>query len=106
MEKFCVAATLLWASALPAFADAIDGTWCSVLGRVVIEGPKITLSTKSATAGQYSRHQFLYTVPEGEEHAGDKVYMQLMDEEDMTSYTIKDSKVVDPTDWKRCVATS
>ena len=104
MLKYALLFCLLFPTA--AFADAIDGSWCSASGHVDIEGPKITLSTKSTTAGQYSRHQFLYTVPEGEEHAGDKVYMQLMGEENMTSYTVKDSKAIDPVDWKRCAATS
>ncbi len=104
MLKYVLTFFLVFPTA--AFADAIDGSWCSTAGHVDIDGPKITLSSKSATAGQYSRHQFLYTVPEGEEHAGDKVYMQLMGEEDMTSYTVKDSKAVDPVDWKRCAATS
>ena len=104
MLKYAVIFCLLFPAA--ASADALDGSWCSTAGHVDIDGSKITLSTKSTTAGQYSRHQFLYTVPEGEEHAGDKVYMQLMSEEDMTSYTVKDSKAVDPVDWKRCAATS
>ena len=103
MLKYAVFSFLVPSAAL---ADAIDGSWCSAAGHVDIEGPKITLSTKSTIAGQYSRHQFLYTVPDGEEHAGDKVYMQLMGEENMTSYTIKEQKAVDPLDWKRCAATS
>lgn len=104
MLKYALIFWLLFPTA--ALADAIDGTWCSADAHVDIEGPKITLSTKSTIAGQYSRHQFLYTVPEGEEHAGDKIYMQLMGEDEMTSYTVKDSKAVDPLDWKRCAATS
>jgi hypothetical protein len=90
-----------------AFADAIDGSWCNSAGaHISIEGPKISLSPKTTIEGQYARHEFLYTVPAGEDHAGDVIYMRLRGEEDMTSFTVKDGKGVDPVDWKRCAVTS
>ncbi len=105
MLKFALAFCLLFPAT--AFADAIDGTWCSENGgHVAIEGPKISLSGKAAIDGKYSRHEFLYTVPAGEDQAGDQVYMRLRGEEDMTSYTIKNDKAEDPVNWKRCAATS
>ncbi len=100
---------LLFLFLLPtaAFADKIDGIWCSEAGgRVDIEGTKISLSGKAAFDGQYARHEFLYTVPVGEDHAGDQIYMHLQGEENMTSVTVKDGQGVDPVAWKRCAATS
>ena len=105
MLKCAFALCLLFPSA--AFADAIDGTWCNEQGgHVAIEGPKISLSGKPAFDGQYARHEFLYTVPVGEDHAGDQIYMRLMGEENMTSFTVKDGKGEDPVAWKRCAQTS
>jgi len=92
--------------ATPALADRIDGQWCAGVQRVEINGPKISLGGKPAFDGQYSRHEFAYTVPAGEEHAGDQIYMRLRGEEDMTSFTIKDNEAVEPVDWKRCQAIS
>ena len=90
-----------------ALADRIDGSWCNGSGgHVSIDGSKITLSPKTTIDGQYSRHEFLYTVPQGEDHAGDVIYMRLRGEEDMTSVTVKDGQGVDPIDWKRCAVTS
>ena len=106
MKIFPLAAFVICFLTIPAFADRIDGSWCSAAGHVDIDGPKISLSSKTTIDGQYSRHEFLYTVPVGEEHAGDQIYMRLRDEEDMTSYTIKDKNPVDPVEWKRCAATS
>ena len=90
-----------------ALADRIDGNWCTgSTQRIEINGPKISLNNRPAFDGQYSRHEFLYTVPAGEDHAGDQVYLRLRGEEDMTSYTIKNNEAVDPVEWKRCQAIS
>ena len=88
-------------------ADVIDGSWCSETGEhVSIEGPKITLEGKTSFEGKYARHEFRYTVPEGEVHAGDQIDMRLRDEEDMTSFTTKDGQNTAPVAWKRCAETS
>ena len=90
-----------------AYADKIDGAWCNEQGgHIEIDGPKITLSDKTTFQGQYARHFFLYTVPAGEAQAGAQIYLQLRDEEDMTSFTVKDGQNVDPVAWKRCAETS
>jgi hypothetical protein len=107
MFRIILLAATLICLCTAARADAIDGTWCSDKGgHVAIVGPKITLSGKTTFTGQYARHVFIYTVPAGEEHPGDQIYMRLQGEEDMTSYTIKDDHAVDPVAWKRCVETS
>ena len=105
MFKYLFAFLLLLPTA--ALADKIDGMWCNEAGgRVDIDGPKISLSGKAAFDGQYSRHEFLYTVPTGEDHAGDQIYMRLMGEENMTSFTMKEGKGIEPVAWKRCAQTS
>ena len=105
MFKYSIAFCLLLPTS--AYADRIDGTWCTgAATRVEINGPKISLGGKPAFDGTYTRHQFIYIVPEGEANAGDKVYMQVLGDEDMSSYTVKENKAVDPLDWKRCQATS
>ncbi len=107
MFKIVLAIIVLALAPLPAFADAIDGLWCSEKGdHVSIEGPKITLAGKTSFEGRYARHEFLYTVPEGQDHAGDQIYMRLHDEEDMTSFTIKNGQNTEPVAWKRCAETS
>ncbi len=103
--SFAVAAFLVFPTL--AYADKIDGSWCNGSGgHVAIDGPKITLSPKTTIDGQYRRHEFLYTVPAGEDHAGDTIYMRLLDEEDMISTTVKDGQGVEPIAWKRCAVTS
>jgi len=96
------------AIATPAFADAIDGSWCSTKGdHVDIEGPKIITPAKNVVQGQYRRHEFLYKVPMGEPDADQMIYMQLLDETDMQSFVIqKDGKPGAQQNWKRCTVTS
>ena len=104
MRKLLTAFFLLLPTA--AYADKIDGAWCVGASRVEINGSHIALGGKPAFEGQYARHEFRYTVPEGEPNAGDQIYLRLRGEEDMTSFTIKDGNAVDPIDWKRCKETS
>lgn len=105
MLKYLITFCVFFPSA--AFADRIDGSWCTgAAQRVEINGPKISIGGKPVIDGTYTRHQFLYTVPNGEEHAGDKVYMQVLGDEDMSSYRMRDNKAVDLLDWKRCQAVS
>ena len=107
MFRFLASSAFLLLLASQAFADAIDGSWCNGAGgHISIDGPKITLSPTITIDGQYTRHEFLYTVPPGEDHAGDQIYMRLQDEEDMTSFTVKDGKGANPVAWKRCAQTS
>ena len=105
MRKILTAFFLLLPTA--AFADKIDGAWCTgVNTRIEINGPQISLGGKPGFDGVYKRHEFTYTVPASEDHAGDQIYMRLLNDENMTSFTIKDSKPVDPVEWKRCQSTS
>lgn len=89
----------------PAQADAIDGTWCAVDGRIMeIHGPAITTPGGTETIGTYSRHAFSYEVPEGEAGAGATVRMALMSE-DIVHLTVGD-RAGEPEVWQRCDTTS
>ena len=71
-----------FATAKPAFADAIDGEWCSPQGEnLVIDGPQIRIPSGKTIQGQYQRHEFAYQVPEGEADYGQVIYMNLINEE-------------------------
>lgn len=95
------------AAAPPARADAIDGEWCSAKGQnLMIAGPKIRLPSGREIEGRYRRHEFAYRIPPGEENAGDFVYLQLLDEEDMLFRLIHGGQPGEPEQWKRCNVTS
>lgn len=91
--------------AIPARADAIDGTWCAVDGRIMeIHGPAITTPGGIETIGSYSRHAFSYEIPAGEAGAGATVSMSLMSE-DIVHLTVGD-RPGEPEVWQRCETTS
>lgn len=104
MRKYLVLVFLMISNV--AYADRIDGFWCSAAGRIEVDGPKLTLPDGTTIDGHYSRHEFRYTVPEGQPQAGDQIDMRLRSEQDMTSFTLRDQAASDPLDWKRCQATS
>ena len=106
-------ATMIFAAmgaASPAFADRIDGDWCSAKGeRLSINGPTIVTPGGASLPGRYDRHNFSYTVPVPEKHAGATVTMSQQNEQTMLlrRSSISDGKsgAVLET-WKRCEATS
>ena len=64
------------ASVHPAFADSIDGEWCSSTGRrVVIEGSRLTSPKRVVFQGDYAKYSVRFTMPEGEPDAGSAVTM-------------------------------
>ncbi len=67
----------------PAWADVIDGDWCAVNdGRhMSIRGPEIVTPAGTRMQGNYTRHSFLYVVPQAEPDAGQTVAMILINEE-------------------------
>ncbi len=64
-------------------ADVIDGDWCAVNdGRhFSIKGPEIVTPAGTKMQGNYTRHSFLYVVPQAEPGAGQTVAMLLVNEE-------------------------
>src|SRR5579871_4271504 len=67
--------------AAPAFADTIDGNWCSAGGRrIVISGPAIVTPGGTHMTGNYSRHFFSYEAPASDPEQGQRVAMTLLNE--------------------------
>lgn len=84
-----------------AFADAIDGRWCSPEGKSLeIEGPRLLTPGGARIDGNYSRHAFTYVSPAGEEAGGSTIYMVLLGEETMEVRA--GNPVGKPVTWKRC----
>lgn len=102
LSALVIAAAAL--SAGPAFADAIDGTWCKGDGRnMQISGPRILTPAGAEILGQYSRHAFSYVV--GQTDAGATVSMVLVNE---TTIHLRRDGGAAPTPpeayevWRRC----
>lgn len=86
-----------------AFADAIDGDWCSAEGKHFrIAGPAITTPAGTRTTGVYSRHAFSYVVPTGDPGAGASIAMRLLNEEEVLVSVAGGAPVM----WRRCEFTS
>ena len=94
-----VAFATLFLTGAPAFADSIDGHWCSGDGRhIQISGVRITTSSGVQMEGSYTRHTFAYVAPAAEPEAGGTVNMQLMGE---TRVSVQ-AAGGDARIWKRC----
>jgi hypothetical protein len=94
-------------SGAAAHADAIDGEWCSPRGqRLAIAGPDITIPSGAALKGNYSRHRFAYTAPAGDPESGADILMELLDEETMKHYVVRDGAIGQAEVWRRCEVTS
>lgn len=92
-------AALLSLASAPAWADAIDGEWCSTDGkRLAIAGPAIVTPGGTKMTGNYDRHGFDFVIPAGEPGAGQKMIMVLLGEELMQSRIGASA----PLSWKRC----
>jgi hypothetical protein len=67
-----------------AWADAIDGNWCFADGRrLSIQGADLVTPGGKYMTGDYDRHAFAYVAPDGENSAGSKVFMVLIDDDTM-----------------------
>jgi hypothetical protein len=90
--------------ATAAKADVIDGDWCHDDGRrFSIRGPTIITPAGQRTQGQYTRHSFRYTAPEGAPEAGLDISMLLLNE-----LTVRLQPGTDgtPQIWHRCKPTT
>lgn len=91
----------------PALADRIDGDWCDGKGgHIFIDGPKIRIPSGKVIAGDYDRHAFRYTGPDGDPQQGIEIFMMQRSEEEMTLYRGRDSNREDGETWRRCNVTS
>ncbi len=101
----CLAVVALLLSTHAASADVIDGNWCFTDGRhISIKGPYVVTPAGTEMTGDYTRHSFVYTVPDSEPGAGSVVSMTLMDQE--TVYlrpNARSSAAKSPVEvWRRC----
>lgn len=87
-------------------ADAVDGDWCYKDGRSLsIDGSKMVTPGGQAHAGDYDRHVFRYTVPDGEAGAGTHVLMVQWSEEEIRVWQSSKKPVQregEPEIWRRC----
>jgi hypothetical protein len=100
------AGALLLLAPQSAWADAIDGDWCSTQGKhFTIDGSKFTTPGGKQITGKYDRHAYAYSVPEAEPGAGSTVLMTLVDDDTLhlTPGAPKEAKM---QVWKRCDLTS
>lgn len=111
ISRFSVCVLVLFAtisifSSNHAQADAIDGNWCFKDGKhMTITGPQIVTPTGRELTGDYTRHTFSYTVPEGDPGAGVLVSMVQQNEEVihvMRSGKSKTEKNPEMEIWRRC----
>ena len=85
----------------PAFADAIDGSWCHNDGRKLsILGSLIVTPKGSRAEGIYSRHAFSYQVPPSDPEAGAQIRMVLINDDQMHLLTGKANSGGET--WRRC----
>jgi hypothetical protein len=101
LQVFIVATGLCIAGLSPAFADAIDGDWCSPNGarHLTIDGPRIVTPTGARIEGSYTRHTFDYVAPAREPEAGKRIEMRLMGETAVQFRPDGDSQT---QIWRRC----
>ena len=91
--------------AAPARADRIDGNWCYQDRHMSIDGPTIITPGGTRMKGQYDRHGFQYTVPDGEQDAGAMVNMVQFNEQTIQVVTAKKQDIRTEI-WNRCDLTT
>jgi hypothetical protein len=83
----------------PALADQLDGDWCFTDGRNLnIQGPAIITPGGISTTGDYARHTFRYTVPDGDPGAGGEIFMRQLNDQTMV---LREPDGTEET-WQRC----
>jgi hypothetical protein len=89
-----------------AHADAVDGDWCFKDGRSLsIDGPNMVTPGGRAHVGEYDRHAFCYTIPQGEPGAGTHVLMVQWSEAEARVWRGSEKPVLregEPEIWRRC----
>ena len=94
-----ILAATLAALGAPAFADSIDGHWCSQDGRrLEIAGPSIITPAGVRMTGNYDRHGFDFIAPPADRAAGQRVEMVLMGE---MAVRVR-AGTAEPETWNRC----
>ncbi len=93
----------------PAFADGLDGTWCSPNGqRISVDGPNVITPGGQQTTGAYSSKNFYFTLPAKEWNAGAVIWMELKSENTARVSTVSKTQNGPPPHglWQKCDITS
>ncbi len=86
-----------------AYADKIDGTWCSPDGKsMTIEGRRITTPGGNNLIGTYTRHTFTYDVPAGEPDEGSRIWSEQLNDEMIRVTRYRSEEPGEPVIWTRC----
>lgn len=85
----------------PAFADAIDGDWCSGGLHLEITGSTIVTPGRNRLQGQYNRYRFAYVVPANEPGAGGEITMVMIRGQEIV-HLRRPGHTGEPEVWRRC----
>jgi hypothetical protein len=87
--------------ATPAFADSIDGKWCSEDGRrITIDGSLGIWGTAGLKiSGDYFRYTYVFAMPSGEPEAGQRVEMRFRRVDQSIAVKIGEGE---PKLWRKC----
>lgn len=100
-RRLLLASLLMFAAPTLAFADAIDGDWCSADGQhMTIQGDAITTPGGARITGNYDRHGFDYVVPAGEAGSGETVTILLRGE--YRALSRQGPADAPAKEWRRC----
>ncbi len=74
--------SLFLMSTSAAFADSLDGDWCNPIdGKLTVDGSTIITPGGKSVTGNYGRHRFDYTAPDGDWQAGQSIVIQQFSEQ-------------------------
>lgn len=100
----------LIASATPALADRIDGTWClpNSRDRMTIDGPSVITPAGNEVTARYTRHAIEYDVPDGERPHQGRIHAEQLDENRIDVSRIRKVQKEPPAHdiWLRCEGVS
>ncbi|MEO0619530.1 MAG: hypothetical protein AAFZ01_09640 [Pseudomonadota bacterium] len=104
LTSFCMGLAA-YAVVAHAATFSADGAWCSPAGeRVVIDGADVTTPGGQKSAGRYTEHAYVFTVPKGERDGGKDLYFEPIGPNAMKVTTIAPVQI-EPgphDDWERC----
>ncbi|MCP5083630.1 MAG: hypothetical protein GY948_18235 [Alphaproteobacteria bacterium] len=105
IKSACAAAVIWLGLSTAAFADQIDGTWCSPSGQsMTIDGSNVRTPGGKSITGRYSRHRFDYEIPDGEPQAGGRIIAEQLNDREIRVTIIKQVQAEPGAHetWTRC----
>ncbi|MEP0945027.1 MAG: hypothetical protein ABJH63_09415 [Rhizobiaceae bacterium] len=102
-KRVLLLSSLLMLSVTEASADSLDGDWCNLIdGKLTIDGAVIITPSGNRVMGNYGRHRFIYTAPEGGWHGGKTIVIQQYSEQ-LMKLTAGDAA---SKEWRPCQVVS